>query len=198
MLDLSVLDSGKIQLAIAPVSLAGIVRSVIETSGYASHASIAVTVPEDMVVQADSPRLFIVIDSLLSNAVRYSSPPRRIAITGRSDSIDPFWHLAISDNGEGIPADSLDSIFEPFQLPDAGQLSRKFDRIGPLACHCKKDHGRPWRGDLGRKYGGQWQHVHPPSPEKSPAEDRRKGVTGFSLFFGFLGPLTFPGRKISG
>lgn len=138
MLDLSVLDSGKIQLAIAPISLAGLVRSVIETSGYASHASIAVTVPEDMVVQADSPRLFIVIDSVLSNAVRYSSPPRHIAITGRSDSTDPFWHLAISDNGEGIPADSLDSIFEPFQLADAGQLSRKFDRIGLSLAIAKK------------------------------------------------------------
>jgi len=39
---------------------------------------------------------------------------------------------------KGSPADSLDSIFEPFQLPDAGQLSRKFDRIGLSLAIAKK------------------------------------------------------------
>jgi len=138
MLDLSVLDSGKIQLASGPVPLAGLVSSVIETSGYAAHASITVTVPDDTVVLADAPRLFIVLDSLLSNAIRYSLPPRRITIAWRTDNTDAFWHLSISDNGEGIPADALESIFEPFQLPDAARLSRKFDRIGLSLAIAKK------------------------------------------------------------
>lgn len=138
MLDLSVLDSGKIQLTFAPVPLAGLVRSVIETSGYAAQAAIDVNVPDDVVVRADAPRLFIVLDSVISNAIRYSSPPRRIGISWRTESTDAFWHLAVSDNGEGIPADALDSIFEPFQLPDAGRLSRKFDRIGLSLAIAKK------------------------------------------------------------
>jgi PAS domain S-box len=138
MLDLSVLDSGKIQLTFAPVPLAGLVRSVIETSGYAAQGTIETSVPDDVVVRADAPRLFIVIDSLLSNAIRYSSPPRRIDISWCTEASDAFWHLAVSDNGEGIPADALESIFEPFQLPDAGRLSRKFDRIGLSLAIAKK------------------------------------------------------------
>ncbi|WP_292370247.1 sensor histidine kinase [Methanoregula sp. UBA64] len=138
MLDLSVLDSGKIQLTFAPVPLAGLVRSVIETSGYAAQAAIDVSVPDDVVVRADAPRLFIVLDSVISNAIRYSVPPRQIGISWRTDSTDTFWHISVSDNGEGIPADAQESIFEPFQLPDAGQLSRKFDRIGLSLAIAKK------------------------------------------------------------
>jgi signal transduction histidine kinase len=106
------------------------VESVVETSGYAGKAEIETRIPATVMVNADRDRLFSVIDSLLSNAINYSKPPRKITITYRSDDNDRFHHLAFEDNGIGISAASLPYIFEPFQLADAAKLSRKYDRIG--------------------------------------------------------------------
>jgi signal transduction histidine kinase len=46
--------------------------------------------------------------------------------------------LAIQDNGVGITNSQLDEIFEPFQLPDSGNVSRKYDRIGLSLSIAKK------------------------------------------------------------
>ena len=46
--------------------------------------------------------------------------------------------LSIQDNGVGITNTQLDEIFEPFQLPDSGNVSRKYDRIGLSLSIAKK------------------------------------------------------------
>jgi PAS domain S-box-containing protein len=130
MLDLAVLDSGKLQLSYSQFSPVSLVRSVLEASGYAAKAEIAIDIPENVTITADQDRLFIVLDSVLSNAVNYSKPPRKIDITYYSDSSDPCHHIAIKDNGIGIPEYSFSTIFQPFQLADAAKLARKYDRIG--------------------------------------------------------------------
>jgi signal transduction histidine kinase len=38
----------------------------------------------------------------------------------------------------GITNSQLDEIFEPFQLPDSGSISRKYDRIGLSLSIAKK------------------------------------------------------------
>jgi PAS domain S-box-containing protein len=130
MLDLAVLESGKLQLSWSQFSLATLVRSVIDASGYATKAEIRTNIPGGLAITADIDRLFVVIDSLLSNAVNYSTPPRLITIAYASDQPDAFHHISIADNGVGIPDYALNSIFEPFQLADAEKLSRQYGRIG--------------------------------------------------------------------
>jgi len=130
MLDLSVLESGKIQLTCSTFALAPLVKKVLDAGGYATKAELTVDIEDSVQVTGDMDRLYSVIDSLLSNAVNYSKPPRKIGIFYRSAIGDKQHHIAIRDNGIGIPQDQFTSIFEPFQLADGTVLSRKYDRLG--------------------------------------------------------------------
>ncbi len=130
MLELSVLESGKLHLSYSTFSLEVLVKSVLDTGGYSSKAEITTAIPESVKLTADMDRIYSVIDYLLSNAVNYSKPPRTIKINYYSESDDPQHHISIQDNGIGIEKSMFVSIFEPFQLADGTKLSRKYDRIG--------------------------------------------------------------------
>jgi PAS domain S-box-containing protein len=138
MLELSVLESGKLHLNYSTFLLTNLVKSVLDTSGYYSKAEITVDIPDNLVVAADMDRLYSVIDSLLSNAINYSKHPRKIALFYCSEHDDTIHHISVRDNGIGIPPTAIDSIFEPFQLADAAVLSRKYDRIGLSLSIAKK------------------------------------------------------------
>jgi PAS domain S-box-containing protein len=138
MLDLSVLESGRIQLSCTAFPLKDLVRKVLDAGGYATRAEVTVDIEDSIMLTADNERLYSVLDSLLSNAINYSKPPRKIGIFYRSGIEDKEHHIAISDNGIGIPQCQLASIFEPFQLADAAVLSRKYDRMGLSLSIAKK------------------------------------------------------------
>ena len=138
MLELSVLDSGKLHLNYSKFPLVLLTNSVLDSSGYAAKAEITIDIPKNLVIMADMDRLFGVFDSLLSNAVNFSQPPRKITIFYHSDTSDTFHHISVRDNGTGISENALSSIFEPFQLADAAKLSRRYDRIGLSLSMAKK------------------------------------------------------------
>ncbi len=138
MLELSVLDSGKIPLKYSDFAVAGMLESVVEAGGYATKADLTLDVPADAFMEADENKISIVIDSMLSNAINYSKPPRKIRIWYTSIPGDDYHKIAIQDNGMGITEAQLDEIFEPFQLPDSGNISRKYDRIGLSLSIAKK------------------------------------------------------------
>lgn len=130
MLELSVLESGKLHLNYSRFPLATLVKSVLDTNGYFSQGEITIDIPDTLIIAADMDRLFGVFDSLLSNAVNFSRPPREITIFYRSSIDDICHHISVQDNGAGISESAFSSIFEPFQLADAAKLSRRYDRIG--------------------------------------------------------------------
>jgi PAS domain S-box-containing protein len=138
MLELSILESGKLPLSLSEFPLEPLIRSVMETSGYGSKAEITVSIPPDILLSADKERLYNVFDSILSNAINYSKPARKIEIFYRPGADDNYHHISVRDNGIGIAPISLASIFEPFQLADAAKLSRKYDRIGLSLSIAKK------------------------------------------------------------
>jgi PAS domain S-box-containing protein len=138
MLELSVLDSGKIQLTLAEFTLPVLVRSMLDTCGYNSRAEVTLDIPDNLIISADRDRLYTVLDSLLSNAVNYSKPPHKIHISYHPGPDGTTHTIAVQDNGIGIPQNLFASIFEPFQLADAAKLSRKYNRLGLSLSIAKK------------------------------------------------------------
>jgi signal transduction histidine kinase len=54
--------------------------------------------------------------NLISNSLKYTPRGGRITVRGTIES--DHWRLAVIDNGPGIPADSLERVFDPFfRLP---------------------------------------------------------------------------------
>lgn len=63
-------------------------------------------------VIGETERLERVLFNLLTNAIRHSSPGQTIAI--RIENEDDFVHVYIEDEGEGVPDDMVDSLFDRF------------------------------------------------------------------------------------
>ena len=138
MLELSVLESGKIKLTFSEFPLSPLIHSVLDTGGYLSKGDMTMEIPDSLIIHADRDRLFSVLDSLLSNAVNYSKPPRKIHIAYREGAGGTTHMISVQDNGIGIAKNMFSSIFEPFQLADAAKLSRKYDRLGLSLSIAKK------------------------------------------------------------
>jgi signal transduction histidine kinase len=96
-------------------------------------------------VHADQIRVAQVLANLLSNAMKYSPPdsPITVALTLTGEEAI----VSVRDEGEGIPADKLDRIFDRFYRIDTG-LTRRTGGTG-LGLYITKRlveamHGRVW------------------------------------------------------
>jgi PAS domain S-box-containing protein len=175
MLELSVLDSGKIPLKYSNFSVYSMLRTILDAGGYITKADITLDVPTDLTIEADENKISIVIESMLSNAINYSKPPRKVRIIYSTTPSEPMHRLSIQDNGIGITNTQLDEIFEPFQLPDSGNMSRKYDRIGLSLSIAKKYvtmHGGFISVDSIVNLGSTFTiHLPKQRPEEEPAHD---------------------------
>ncbi len=69
--------------------------------------------PPDAVAWADRSKTEQILLNLLSNAVKFTPTGGDIALTC-DHADDERVQLSVKDSGEGIPADTLERIFEPF------------------------------------------------------------------------------------
>ena len=138
MLELSVIDTGKISLEYSVFSIPDLLKIIIDSGGYAKNADITMDIPPGLTFDADRNKISTVIDTMISNAVKYSTHPRKVRIAYRSSPNDTMHRLSIWDNGIGITDARLDEIFEPFPIPDSGDKNLKFDKIGLSLAIAKK------------------------------------------------------------
>jgi signal transduction histidine kinase len=128
LMEVSRITRGHVHLRMQTIDLRDIVHVAIETSRPALDAqgqSLAVELPPlPLPVLGDPMRLAQVLTNLLNNAARYGRVGGRVRLRAWSDGTDVA--IGVSDDGIGIPADKLQSIFQPFI-----QLHREVD--GPQA-----------------------------------------------------------------
>ncbi|MBT8438273.1 MAG: PAS domain-containing sensor histidine kinase, partial [Gammaproteobacteria bacterium] len=123
LLDLSKIEAGKIELVYSKQNLFQITQQCIShISSLLQEKKLSINLDSDEEITAyfDPDLMSQVIINLLSNAIKYS--PEGDSITIKLTSIEALpdtnfngiVECVISDNGIGIPADELESVFENF------------------------------------------------------------------------------------
>jgi PAS domain S-box-containing protein len=125
ILDLERIQSGREPLTFRPIALSEIIRQAIDGMQPVADAAGIQLIHDANVVElsADPDRLLQVITNLLSNAVKFSPEGSTVAVTLREETNGVS--LSVIDQGRGIPADKLDSIFDRFQQVDASDSRQK-------------------------------------------------------------------------
>ncbi len=120
LLDVSRISHDKLELKRESTDLARIVAIAIETNRPPidqAGQELVVELPDQPVaLHVDTLRIAQVVGNLLGNASRYTPAGGRIRLTARP--LAEAVVLSVEDNGQGIPVDQLDSIFEMFSQAD--------------------------------------------------------------------------------
>jgi serine/threonine protein kinase len=135
---LVLVESGKLRMEYADFSLGELLTKILDTGEYAMKADIVTEVPRDLRFEGDANKIAIVLDTLLSNAVEYSKPPRKIRVTYQSSPDDSYHRLAVQDNGVGITGSRLDIIFKPPRAPDQVRPGGRYEKTGVSLALAKK------------------------------------------------------------
>ncbi len=117
ILDLALIESGKLSLSIEPLSLADVMHECATMIEPQAHKrGVSVTFPRfaaPCFVKADRTRVKQVLINLLSNAIKYNAEGGTVIVTCTT----PMPHrvrVAVKDTGAGLPAEKLAQLFEPF------------------------------------------------------------------------------------
>jgi two-component system sensor histidine kinase KdpD len=134
LLDMTRLESGGVnvkQEAIDPGDAIGVAlnRARPLLAGHKTEIDIA---PDMPMVLADFVLLEQIVFNLLDNAAKYTPPGTVIRIVGRVDGQGPM--IEVIDEGPGIPAQSLESIFNKFTRLEAGDKQRAGTGLGLPIC----------------------------------------------------------------
>jgi two-component system, OmpR family, phosphate regulon sensor histidine kinase PhoR len=153
-LELSAIESGKVQVRAELVELFPIVDEVVSAlASKAASQSVTITnnVPQDAIVYADAPRLEQMLTNLVDNGIKFNREGGSVTVSyeerGGRDSryaaADRRTAIIVSDTGEGIPTQHLERLFERFYRADRAR-SREFGGIGlglAIVKHLARAHG---------------------------------------------------------
>jgi signal transduction histidine kinase len=131
MLNLRYLETGRMDLAATHFDLRGEVGAACED--YAALAGtgdlvLEADLPDDPVaIYADREKLRVVLDNLISNAVKFTPTGGRVRVTlcKRGDEVE----LTVADSGVGIPPEELERVFERFYQVES-HLTRRHGGMG--------------------------------------------------------------------
>lgn len=121
LLEVSRITRGRLELRKELVSLNAMVKAAVETSRPlidAKRHDLQVFLPDtDVQLEADALRMSQALSNLLTNAAKYTDDGGRIELHVRCT--DAQVELRVEDNGIGLPAAALPTIFEMFSQVDS-------------------------------------------------------------------------------
>ncbi|TDG10928.1 PAS domain S-box protein [Paraburkholderia guartelaensis] len=181
LMEVSRITRGKIGLVKAPVALAEIIESAVETSRPAidqAHHELSITLPDaPLVLDADRVRLTQVFANMLNNAARYTETGGQIRLDATREG--EWVVVALSDSGIGMSAEQIDQVFEMFT-----QVSRPADRnqgglgIGlTMVRHLVRMHDGTVEAASAGPGKGSTFTVRLPLSQQTPAEARETPAT---------------------
>lgn len=131
MLNLRYLETGEIDLDVTAFDLCALIREVC--SDYRDIAepgglALRIDLPADEVsITADQEKVRVVLDNLISNAVKFTSSGDEVKVA--LECLPDDVAISVADTGIGIPQSELDKIFERFhQVED--HMTRRHGGMG--------------------------------------------------------------------
>jgi PAS domain S-box-containing protein len=144
ILDLSKIESGKMVLESTDFNLNDIIEeSILLLSSKIQEKELKVTTDirknSDVFLIGDPTRLRQIFLNLLSNAIKFTEKGEiKIDIsTEKIDEENLILYASVTDEGIGIPRDSIDELFKPFTQID-GSHTRKYGGTGLGLVICKE------------------------------------------------------------
>lgn len=120
LLDISRMESGKLELTITEIDLTQKIDDVIrrmQSQFDEKQICVLIEIPTELgAIQADDTRLSQVITNLLSNACKYSPVGSTVTVTATEDA--EFVKIDVSDSGMGISKDDQSKLFTKFFRAD--------------------------------------------------------------------------------
>jgi len=137
ILDLALIESGKLSLSLEPIELAAVMlecQAMIEPQ--AKQRGISVAFPQlalPYFVKADRTRVKQVLINLLSNAIKYNKVGGEVVVDcvmGTAGSM----RICVRDTGEGLTPDKLTQLFQPFNRLGQEANVEQGTGIGLVVC----------------------------------------------------------------
>jgi signal transduction histidine kinase len=120
ILDLSRIESGRMQFVSETVDLVALCKTALSTSEYARHTEAVFLFDsplKKLSLKTDGQRLQQVLINLLSNAAKFT-PQGIINLKLRVDNDTHMAVFTVEDTGCGIPPEKVDRVFERFEKLD--------------------------------------------------------------------------------
>ena len=143
LLDLSRIESGQVELILAPLAPRGLVTSAADRMRMqAERAGLKLSIkcwdglPN---IRADKSRLEQVLVNLIHNAVKFTKPGGDISL--ETESTNGGVRFAVRDSGVGIPTESLTRIFERFYRVDKSRTGSGTGLGLSISKHIIEAHG---------------------------------------------------------
>ena len=137
ILDLALIESGRLSLSIESVPLAAVMReceAMIEPQTRKHGVSVAfprLVVP--YFVKADRTRVKQVLINLLSNAIKYNKAGGTVTVDCIA-SPPGRLRICVADTGEGLPPEKLAQLFQPFNRLGQETSAEEGTGIGLVVC----------------------------------------------------------------
>ena len=166
LLDISRIESGRIQMDQKPISLLEIVTHRIEEiRPQADEKSIrlVLTTPESVPeVRGDEARMGQVFTNLIGNAIKFTPNNGEVSVKVEADG--NLLHVEVIDTGPGIPPEERQKIFDKFyQLSDISTRQQGGSGLGlSISKSIVEAHGgKLWIDDGNQGKGSNFQFVLP-------------------------------------
>ena len=131
LLDLSHIESGNLDLNLAPISIGSLVESglaLVKRQAQDKQIHLQPQVSTNLAeIVGDELRLRQVLLNLLSNAIKFT--PQGGEVTVSAQMLGDAVELSVTDTGIGIAADELPKLFQPFSQIDSSR-SRHYGGTG--------------------------------------------------------------------
>jgi signal transduction histidine kinase len=126
ILDLATIDAGTFELKLSPVKVRDVIDQAVQgVDERLTQNDVKLDIalaPGVETFVADGKRVTQMLYNLLSNAIGFSEPGGRIALScGREDQMIAF---SVEDEGAGIPADYQQAVFDRFESRSRGSRHR--------------------------------------------------------------------------